>query len=139
LPGCLPGWRFRYYFDGGGFGHDEHIMRPNYYWLTKEGHQGGVHNSYLSMWFDAGIVGVSAYFLAFVSNIILAMKNNYLVLAFGVPILFNITYESWLVGSLNPFTILFLILLTIFTGNLTGADYVKDEDGNAPLEELESA
>ncbi|MBN4072733.1 O-antigen ligase family protein [Crocinitomix catalasitica] len=128
-----------YYFVGGGFGHDEHIMRPNYYWLTKEGHQGGVHNSYLSMWFDAGIVGVSAYFLAFVSNIILAMKNNYLVLAFGVTILFNITYESWLVGSLNPFTILFLILLTIFTGNLTGADYVKDEDGNAPLEELESA
>jgi O-antigen ligase len=116
-----------YYFLGGGFGHDENIMRPNYYWLAREGHQGGVHNSYLSMWFDAGIVGVSAYFLAFASQVIRAMKNNYIVLAFGVTVLFSITYESWLVASLNPFTILFLILLTVYTGNLSGRDYLSEE------------
>ncbi|MCG8573731.1 MAG: O-antigen ligase family protein [Flavobacteriales bacterium] len=116
-----------YYFLGGGFGHDEHIMRPNYWWLARLGHQGGVHNSYLSLWFDTGIVGVFAYFIAFIANIIRSMRNNYLVIAFGITIFFNITYESWLVASLNPFTILFLTILTIFTGNLKGSDYVQEE------------
>ncbi len=104
-----------YYFIGGGFGHDENIMRPNYYWLSKLGHQGGVHNSYLSMWFDVGIIGLIAYFLGFLGLIFRAMKSNRIALAFGISILFNITYESWLVASLNPFSILFLTILTIFT------------------------
>ena len=34
-----------YFFIGGGFGHDENVFRPNYYWLEKLGHNGGVHNS----------------------------------------------------------------------------------------------
>jgi O-antigen ligase len=109
-----------YYFVGGGFGHDENVMRPNYWWMSKEGHQGGVHNSYLSMWFDTGILGVVLYFVAFAGNIFKAMRQNYLALAFGISILFNITYESWLVASLNPFTIIFLIILTIFTTGITG-------------------
>lgn len=118
-----------YYFVGGGFGHDEHIMRPNYYWLSMEGHQGGVHNSYLSMWFDAGIVGLILYFGGFITIVFRVMKKNYIILAFAISILFNITYESWLVGSLNPFTILFLTVLTIFVSNLTGADYVENTEG----------
>lgn len=108
----------KYFFVGGGFGHDEHIMRPNYAWLARLGHQGGVHNSYLSMWFDTGIVGVILYFAGFVRIVFASMRQNYLVLAFGVTILFNIVYESWIVGSLNPFTIIFLINLTIFSANL---------------------
>jgi len=117
-----------YYFFGGGLGHDENIMRPNYFWLAKLGHQGGVHNSYLSMWFDVGIIGVISYFFGFIATIVRAMKYNYIALAFGISILFNITYESWLVASLNPFLILFLIILSIFAGNLTGADYVDEND-----------
>lgn len=117
-----------YYFVGGGFGHDEHVMRPNYYWMSRLGHQGGVHNSYLSMWFDSGIIGLIAYFFAFIFNIIKAMSKNYLALAFGVSIMFNITYESWLVGSLNPFTIVFLVILSIFVSNLTGEDYKSEEE-----------
>lgn len=103
-----------YYFVGGGFGNDENIMRPNYYWLSKLGHQGGVHNSYLSMWFDVGLAGLIAYFTAFFSILFRAMKRHYISLAFGISILFNITYESWLVASLNPFSILFLTILSIF-------------------------
>jgi O-antigen ligase len=107
-----------YYFVGGGFGQDEQIMRPNYYWLSKLGHQGGVHNSYLSMWFDAGIAGIIAFFGAFYGIVFKAMKHDYLVLAFAINIMFNITYESWLVASLNPFTILLFTILAVFSGNL---------------------
>jgi uncharacterized membrane protein len=51
------------------------------------------------------------------------MKKSYLPLAFLVSFLFNITYESWLVASLNPFTIILLIILTIFVQQYRGEDY----------------
>lgn len=108
-----------YFFIGGGFGHDEHIMRANYYWLSRAGHQGGVHNSYLSMWFDAGIIGLVAYFGGLVTLVIKVMKHNYIAIAFLTSLLFNITYESWLVASLNPFTIIYFTILTILIGNLS--------------------
>ncbi len=123
-----------YFFVGGGFGHDEHIMRPNYYWMAKLGHQGGVHNSYLSMWFDAGIVGLVLYMMALVSLVFKAMKKNYLVLAFAISVLFNITYESWLVASLNPFTVIFLIILTIFTSGITGQETAPVAEEVSPVQ-----
>ena len=116
----------KYFFIGGSFGHDEHMMRPNYKMLSLQGHEGGVHNSYLSMWFDSGIVGVIAYFGALAINIFKSFRISYIGLAFLVSILFNITYESWLVASLNPFTIMFLIILTIFVGELKGEGFVSD-------------
>jgi O-antigen ligase len=112
-----------YYFVGGGFGHDEHVMRPNYYWLKMEGHDGGVHNSYLSMWFDSGIIGMILYFATLLLIFIKSFKYSHVALAFLVSICFNIYYESWLVASLNPFTIMFLIVLTVFAQNLRGETY----------------
>lgn len=120
-----------YYFVGGGFGHDEHVMRPNYYWLKMEGHDGGVHNSYLSFWFDSGIVGLILYFGTILLIFFQSFRHSHLVLAFLVSICFNITYESWLVASLNPFTIMFLIILTIFAENLRGSFYLSE----TPLQE----
>jgi len=115
-------WEFAYsqiketnFFIGGGFGHDEHVMRPNYSWLALLGHNGGVHNSYLSMWFDSGLIGLIAYFGGLLIFTLKKMNKSFVVLATILAILFNINYESWLVGSLNPFTILFLFILTIFT------------------------
>ncbi|MBK9192243.1 MAG: O-antigen ligase family protein [Crocinitomicaceae bacterium] len=125
-----------YYFVGGGFGQDEQVMRPNYYWLSKLGHQGGVHNSYLSMWFDAGIAGIIAFFGAFYGIVFKSMKYNYLVLAFAINIMFNITYESWLVASLNPFTILFFTILTIFSGNLRDALVTENNEQTEPNHKL---
>jgi O-antigen ligase len=115
-----------YFFIGGGFGHDENIMRPNYAWLSRLGHSGGVHNSYLSMWLDAGIIGLVAYLVAVFTIISKSIKNNYLILAFVTSIAFNIYFESWLVASLNPFTLIYLVILTIFISNLSGQDYVQE-------------
>lgn len=110
----------KFFFIGGGLGNDENIMRPNYKWLSRLGHEGGVHNSYLSLWFDSGLIGIVTYFTGFLTALFKSMKNNYIALAFIVSILFNITYESWLVASLNPFTIIYLIILTIFVEQLRG-------------------
>lgn len=131
--GRIVAWQFawlkiqEYFFVGGGFGHDEHIMRPNYYWLSRQGHQGGVHNSYLSLWLDTGILGVVAYFGAILSIIAKTMKHNYIAIAVFTSVAFNIYFESWLVASLNPFTIIYLSIITILFSNLTGSDYVNDD------------
>lgn len=114
-----------FFFFGGGFGNDENVIRPFYSILSKKGHQGGVHNSYFSMWFDAGLVGLITYFGGLFKTVLMSLKDNYLGIAFLVSILFNITYESWLVASLNPFTILFLILLTIFVENIKGKELTE--------------
>lgn len=115
----------KFFFLGGGFANDENIMRPNYKMLSMQGHQGGVHNSYLSMWFDGGLIGLMFYFLGLLKSILFSLKGNYIGLAFLFSILFNITYESWLVASLNPFSILFLIILTIFVENLKGEEKIN--------------
>lgn len=115
-----------YFFVGGGFGHDENIMRPNYSWLTMQGHDGGVHNSYLSMWFNTGVIGVIFYYGSLVLIYLKTAKSTPIMLAFIVSIFFNSTYESWLVASLNPFTIIFLIVLTIFAETMRGEEKVSE-------------
>jgi hypothetical protein len=116
------------FFIGGGFGHDENVMRQNYWWLELAGHNGGVHNSYLSLWMNGGLVGVIMYFTAFLILVFRSVRHNYIVLAFAASMLFNITYESWLVASLNPFTILFLTILTTFESRLSSTDYTVEPE-----------
>lgn len=126
-----------YFFVGGGFGHDEHIMRPNYKWLVLKGHDGGVHNSYLSMWFDTGIIGVILYYGTLLIVIFKSFRYHTIVMAFAVSLFFNVTYESWLVASLNPFTIILLIILTIFAQNFRGAAHYAEVEQIEEQEEPE--
>ncbi|HEY0976820.1 MAG TPA: O-antigen ligase family protein [Flavobacteriales bacterium] len=104
-----------FFLFGGGIGNDEYIMRQHYPYLRSMGHHGGVHNSYLTLWFDLGIVGLIIYFRGFFLIFLKASKRAPIALAVMFSVMFSITYESWLAGSLNPFTILLLIMLTVLT------------------------
>jgi len=100
---------------GGGFANDETVMRKNYEYLERMGHQGGVHNSYLSMWFNMGIVGLVIYFRSFLLLFIKASKVAPMSLGAMFAVLFSANYESWLVGSLNPYTIVLLMVMTVLS------------------------
>lgn len=104
-----------YFVFGGGFANDERIMRKWRIYLEQMGHQGGVHNSYLSMWLNVGIVGLLLYLRSFFLLFIKASKLAPVSLAIMFSVLFSIMYESWLVGSLNPYTIVLLMTMTIVT------------------------
>jgi hypothetical protein len=56
-------------------------------------------------------------------------SSKYTALAF--PIMFAITFsaifESWLIGSLNPFTIIFVIILTLISSDIFHAPKEKVE------------
>ena len=114
---------------GGGFATDETVMRQNYHILERLGHQGGVHNSYLSMWFNMGIVGLVIYFRSFLLLFIKASKMAPMALGAMFAVLFSINYESWLVGSLNPYTIVLLILMTVLSEEeITGWRKLAEEE-----------
>ncbi len=120
---------------GGGFANDETVMRSHYRFLERMGHQGGVHNSYLSLWFNVGIVGLMVYFRSFILIFIKASKTTSVAIAVLFATLFSINYESWLVGSLNPYTIMLLIIMTVISEEeiAMGADplEVPDEEDTA--------
>ncbi|HRH37379.1 MAG TPA: O-antigen ligase family protein, partial [Flavobacteriales bacterium] len=114
-------WQFawehiqRFFVFGGGFANDETIMRKWRVFLEKQGHQGGVHNSYLSLWLDTGIVGLLIYLRSFFLVFIKASKLVPMSTAVLFSCLFSFMYESWLVGSLNPYTIVLLMTMTVVT------------------------
>ncbi len=104
-----------YFVFGGGFANDEYIFGKWRLYLEMMGHQGGAHSTYLSMWLSVGIVGLLIFLRSLFLVFIKAAKTAPVSLAILFSVLFSITYESWLVGSLNPFTILLLIIMTIIT------------------------
>ncbi|MCB0792658.1 MAG: O-antigen ligase family protein [Flavobacteriales bacterium] len=114
-------WRFAwehiqdFFIFGGGFGNDEWIMRHNYAYLRTLGHHGGVHNSYLTMWFNCGIMGLLIYFRSFFLIFFKASKFVPFAFAIMFSVMFSVLYESWLTGSLNPFTIILVVILTMLT------------------------
>ena len=104
-----------FFLFGGGFGNDEFVMRHNYDFLRSQGHDGGVHNSYLTLWFNVGIIGVMLYFIGFFGTFFKANKKAPIAFAVMFSVLFSVLYESWLTGSLNPYTIILVTIMTMLT------------------------
>lgn len=117
--GRIVAWHFGWeqiqknYLFGRGFSFDEYIFWENHVALSKLGHQGGVHSTYLALWLNTGLLGLVLYFVAFFTVMLRAASKSYLAFPIIYAILFSITFESWLMGSLNPFNIMFLFLMTL--------------------------
>ncbi|CAN5465041.1 hypothetical protein BH11BAC2_BH11BAC2_18390 [soil metagenome] len=105
---------------GRGFAYEEELFFQNRHWLSDLGHQGGVHNTYLALWLNTGLVGLILYLIAFFRNFILAARKSYMAIPTMFAILFSITFEAWFQASLNPFTIIALLIITLL-------QYVKNE------------
>lgn len=101
------------FFIGKGFAYNEVYMRRNYPIMTRLGHQGGIHNSFLSFWMDTGLVGLLLYLYSFIAAFLKASFRSPLSFPIMFTIVFSAIFESWLIGSLNPHTIIFLMILTL--------------------------
>jgi O-antigen ligase len=120
------------FFIGKGFGYDEHFMRPYYPVLSRLGHQGGVHNSFLSFWLDVGLVGLLIFLRSYILMFIKAAKKNPLAFPVMFSVTFTAIFESWMVGSLNPFTIIMVVIATLM---IEPEFYKSPEQGQAEDEE----
>jgi len=103
---------------GRGFSFDEWLMSKNQDFLNDLGHQGGVHNTYLIIWLNTGIIGLLLFIRGYLLLAIKGAKNSAMSFPLLWMVLFSIMLEPWLAASLNPFTVLFLIGLVILTNPL---------------------
>lgn len=114
-------WQFAWehiqdaYWLGRGFAFDEWLMYEHQDFLNELGHQGGVHNTYLILWLNAGLVGLLLFLRALVLLFIQASKHTVLAIPTLWVVLFTILLEPWLAASLNPFTIVLICILSIMT------------------------
>jgi hypothetical protein len=103
------------FFIGKGFAYNEYYMRQNYGLLNKLGHQGGIHNSFLTFWMDQGLIGLLIYLRSFILLFFKGAKKT----KYAFPIMFGIAFtamfESWLVGSLSAFAFLAMFIYTLIT------------------------
>jgi O-antigen ligase len=110
-------WRHiqRNFYLGKGFYYDEYLFNlPRIaFKLSRAGHQGGVHNVFLTFWLNTGLFGLILYFGGLIVTVIRASKWSRLAVPVLFAALFLANFESWLVASLNPFTIQLFIILTI--------------------------
>lgn len=97
---------------GRGFAFDEWLMTKNADMLSELGHQGGVHNTYLIIWLNTGLIGLVLFMRVLFLLFIKASKNVYIAFPVLWMVMFTIFLEPWLAASLNPFTIIFLLTLT---------------------------
>lgn len=134
--GRLIAWAFAWehiqksIFLGKGMAYDEYLMRSNFDYLSKLGHEGGVHNTYLIIWLNTGLVGLLAFLRGFILLFIKGSKNTPIAIPAMFAVMFSINFEPWLAASLNPFTILFLTLATVLTGDDFTAQWQKIKQGN---------
>jgi O-antigen ligase len=103
------------FFIGGGFSYTEHIFHVFYDELSRLGHQGNAHNSYLTIWLDTGVIGIVLFAAGLIRSIAAALKQSPITLPIVYAVLFSTFFESWLSASLNPFTSLLIIALTVLS------------------------
>lgn len=135
--GRLIAWNFGWqeiqhnFLFGRGFAYEEYFFFQNKEMLSDEGHQGGIHNTYLSIWMNTGLAGLILFLIGLLRSFIKAASNSYLAMPALFAILFSITFESWFVGSLNPFTIIALFIITSLQMKKT--DVVPAEKNIVPV------
>jgi len=140
--GRLVAWQFAWqsiqdnFLFGRGFSYDLKLMRDNFDWLSRAGHEGGVHNSYLILWLNTGLIGVIFYFRALLLIFLRSAKHSALAVPAMVAILFSVSFEPWLAASLNPYTIVFLLILTMISSSEINVPVTDDEEPDPDPEEI---
>lgn len=117
--GRLVAWEFAWeniqknIYIGRGFDYTNFLFHKYADYLSDLGHQGHAHNSYLTLWLDTGIIGLVLFVVGFLRTVFVNLKNNIFILPATYAILFSTNFESWLTASLNPFTIIMVVFLSL--------------------------
>jgi len=98
---------------GKGFAYAEYLLATNQDYFITRGHQGNLHNSYLTVWLDTGLIGLILFCFGWLINFIKASRMSLMVLPILFGMILSTSVESWLSASLNPFTIQLVIILSL--------------------------
>jgi O-antigen ligase len=100
---------------GKGWAHEEELFHSEriQLMLNMLNHEGGAHNIYLIFWMNTGIVGLILFFVPLINVFNQAYRKSKDMLPFLFGGLFLGSFEPWLAGPLNPYTITMLIILSM--------------------------
>ena len=82
------------------------------------------------MWLDTGLVGLILFSFGWIVNFFRAASFTPLVWAALFGLLLSISVESWLTASLNPFTIVLVIILSMLSNPYFYPQLYPIEDTN---------
>ena len=107
-----------FFLFGGGFDYAEGAY---YTWKSKydsiipdlKYHVGNIHQSFLTVWMNTGLFGLILFVYGWLSIIFKAMTRSRLTLPLAFALVFMAWYESWLVASMNPFTLQVVLTFVI--------------------------
>ena len=102
------------YLLGGGFEYTNYLFWQAFGELAAQNHVGNAHNSFLTAWIDTGVFGLVSFITAWFFMFRKAEKNYGRIYPAMFSVFLSAFFESWLIGSLNPFTIMLIIFLTTF-------------------------
>ncbi|UTW62711.1 O-antigen ligase family protein [bacterium SCSIO 12741] len=118
--GRLIAWRFAWeeiqknFFLGRGWAYDEiWIFGPIQILLETLNHQGGVHNTYLIVWLNNGLIGLILFLGGLLATFTRAAKKSKLAFPALYAAFFQANFEPWLGASLNPYTVIFFMTVTL--------------------------
>lgn len=118
------------FYVGGGFAYSESVpWLKQYYRVIPQliEHYGNIHNFYLTLWMNTGLIGILLYITGWI-RLIFRFRASKMVLPLLFAVAFNVNYESWLMASLNPYTIIFLtaVMILIYDSSI----FVTEENLN---------
>ncbi len=117
------------FFFGRGFNYSEKLawLREHYDTIPMlKAHDGNAHQSFLSLWMNNGLIGLFLWSVAWLRVILISLKKSQYTLPLVAAIAFSASYESWLVASLNPFTIQLILVFALFFYCDKSANIEKD-------------
>lgn len=100
-------------FIGRGFDYDGQLFMANKVMLGHLGHNGGIHNVFLGLWLCFGLIGVILFYQALLRLFTKAASKSYLAIPLLFGTLFSTSFEAWLMGSLNPFTVYLIMSIVL--------------------------
>ncbi len=117
---------------GRGFGYDEHIFASGVVRgdVFLGGHQGSTHNLYLALVLNTGVVG-AALFLAFLWSLTGPRRASPHTIPLMAAVLVSSVFESWLVSTMNPLTLVFF--LTLVAIDYQAAVKVRAAESGSPV------
>lgn len=126
MGGRLIGWQWGYQqvpkalWFGKGLMYDSHIYKISFSKKIRSVQRGlnSAFSGALAILLDAGIIG-TFFFIIFFIGMFKQFKDKRLVLPVLSGFILSFTFESWIMASLQPFTILFYVIIGLFQFKLT--------------------
>ena len=104
----------RNFFFSKGWGYTDGLFAQNQDSLNALGHSGGAHNSFLQVWGDLGLVGLILFLFGWGSQFWAVASKSPFAVPMMLSFMFSAFVESWLIGSLNPWTCVLVSIIALF-------------------------